>query len=151
MKKAFAVFCMLVFALGTLTGCSSSYKDGLYHAEFSDYDEHGWKEYVDVQVTDGSVTVLTFDGIDADGNKKSEDETYRSTMESVEGTYPAKFYADITNQYLESGKLANVATVAGATVSTGHFKQLMGALEKNFSSGDTTACVVQYTASSASK
>lgn len=151
MKKALAVLTLIFVVLSVFTGCSSAYKDGSYHAEFSDFDEHGWKEYVDVTVTDGKVSALIFDGVDADGNKKSEDETYRSDMDTVEGTYPAKFYADITNQYLEAGKLKDVATVAGATVSTGHFQALMGALETNFSTGDTTVRIVDSSTASKSK
>ena len=72
-------------------------------------------------------------------------------MQSVEGTYPAKFYADITNQYLESGKLKDVATVAGATVSTNNFKTLMQALDENMKNGNTTVVVVNETSSSKSK
>lgn len=151
MKKALTALAVFVLAFSFLTGCGAQYKDGIYHAEFADYDEHGWKEYVDVQVEGEKVTVLTFDGINAEGKLKSSDESYRSSMESVEGTYPSKFYSDITNQYLESGKLKEVATVAGATISTDHFKTLMAALESNFTSGNTSECIVDASASSKSK
>ena len=147
MKKMASVFAMLVLALSLLAGCGTSYQDGVYHAEFKDYDSHGWKEYVDVQVADNKVTVLTFDGINADGAKKSEDEDYRASMEPVKGTYPAKFYADITNQYLESGNLKDVTTVAGATVSTDNFKLLMSALEANMKSGKTDTVIVDSSSS----
>ena len=147
MKKMASVFAMLVLALSLLAGCGTSYQDGVYHAEFKDYDSHGWKEYVDVQVADNKVTVLTFDGINADGAKKSEDEDYRASMEPVKGTYPVKFYADITNQYLESGNLKDVTTVAGATVSTDNFKLLMSALEANMKSGNTDTVIVDSSSS----
>ena len=147
MKKMASVFAMLVLALSLLAGCGTSYQDGLYHAEFKDYDSHGWKEYVDVQVADNKVTVLTFDGVNADGAKKSEDEDYRASMEPVKGTYPEKFYADITNQYLESGNLKDVTTVAGATVSTDNFKLLMSALEANMKNGNTDTVVVDSSSS----
>lgn len=151
MKKVLFLLAVMLLACGVLVGCGAEYKDGVYHAEFAEFDDHGWKEYVDVQVDGGKVTVLSFDGVNADGAKKSEDETYRSTMDSISGTYPAKFYSDIVNQYLESGKLKDVATVAGATVSTDHFRQLMHALEENFSTGDTSVRIVDNTASSKSK
>jgi len=148
MKKKASVFAAFLLALVLFAGCGASYKDGVYHAEFKDYDSHGWKEYVDVQVDGNKVTVLTFDGVNADGAKKSEDEDYRASMEPVKGTYPAKYYADIVNQYLESQKYKDVTTVAGATVSTNNFKTLMAALESNMKSGDTTAVIVDATASS---
>lgn len=151
MKKLLAISTLLVVALSFLTGCTPDYKDGVYHAEFANFDSHGWKEYVDVQVSGNTVTVLTFDGVDVDGKLKSADESYRSNMQSVEGTYPAKFYADITNQYLESGKLKDVATVAGATVSTNNFKTLMQALDENMKNGNTTVVIVNETSSSKSK
>ena len=143
MKKAVSILVILLSIFGLMTGCSAEYQDGVYHAEFSDYDSHGWKEYVDVQVQDNTVTVLNFDGINADGDKKSEDESYRSSMESVKGTYPAKFYTDIINQYLETGKLDDVTTVAGATLSTNNFCTLMLALESSMESGDTTPVIVE--------
>ena len=147
MKKKASVFAIFLLALVLLlSGCGASYKDGVYHAEFKDYDNHGWKEYVDVQVEGDKVTVLTFDGVNADGAKKSEDEDYRASMEPVKGTYPAKFYADIVNQYLESQNLKKVTTVAGATLSTNNFKVLMAALESNMKSGDTTAVIVDASA-----
>ena len=142
MKKAVSILVVLLSVLGLLTGCGTDYKDGVYHAEFQDYDSHGWKEYVDVEVQGSKVTVLTFDGINAEGDKKSEDESYRASMESVKGTYPAKFYTDIINQYLETGKLDDVATVAGATLSTNNFRTLMLALEDAMKAGDTTPVIV---------
>lgn len=143
MKKAVSILVILLSIFGLMTGCGAEYQDGVYHAEFSDYDSQGWKEYVDVEVQGNQVTVLTFDGVDADGNKKSEDESYRASMESVKGTYPAKFYTDIINQYLETGKLDDVATVAGATLSTNNFRTLMLALEDPMKSGDTTSVIVE--------
>ena len=93
------------------------------------------------------MTVLTFDGINAEGDKKSEDESYRASMEPVKGTYPAKFYTDIINQYLETGKLDDVTTVAGATLSTDNFRTLMLALEESMKSGDTTPVIVDSSSS----
>ncbi|MEG0803707.1 MAG: hypothetical protein RSF90_01995 [Pygmaiobacter sp.] len=148
MKKLISIFALLLMVLSLCTACSPQYKDGVYHAEFSAFDEHGWKEYVDVQVADGKVIVLTFDGVNVESKKKSEDEASRSNMEPVEGTYPAKFYADITNQYLESGKLKDVDTVAGATVSTDNFKTLMNALDKNMKDGTTAVLIVEQSVNS---
>ena len=62
MKKAVSILVILLSIFGLMTGCSAEYQDGVYHAEFSDYDSHGWKEYVDVQVQDNTVTVFTPDG-----------------------------------------------------------------------------------------
>ena len=147
MRKTASVIAALLMALTLFAGCGASYQDGVYHAEFKDYDSHGWKEYVDVQVQDNKVTVLTFDGVNADGDKKSEDEDSRASMEPVKGTYPAKFYADITNQYLEKGELKDVTTVAGATLSTDNFKALMLALESNMKDGVTDPVIVDSSAS----
>ena len=147
MKKAVSILVVLFSVFALMTGCRADYQDGVYHAEFQDYDSHGWKEYVDVQVEGNQVTVLTFDGINAEGDKKSEDESYRTSMEPVKGTYPAKFYTDIINQYLETGKLDDVTTVAGATLSTDNFRTLMLALEESMKSGDTTPVIVDSSSS----
>ena len=105
MRKTASVIAALLMALTLFAGCGASYQDGVYHAEFKDYDSHGWKEYVDVQVQDNKVTVLTFDGVNADGDKKSEDEDYRASMEPVKGTYPAKRPPfDVAFLFLENGE-----------------------------------------------
>ena len=74
---------------------------------------------------------------------KSEDEGYKADMESIVGTYPAKYNENLINQFLESGKVSSVDIVAGATESTGNFKTLIMAAMENATEGETEVEIVE--------
>ena len=108
MKKIIAFVLSVVTAL-SMAGCSSAdltsgkikLQDGTYRAEFSDYDEFGWKDFVEVTVSEGQLYEVVYDAENEDGTKlKSRDEGYKTEMESFNGTYPAKYDKDLINQFL---------------------------------------------------
>ena len=137
-----AVMCMLAF-----TACSTdsftNLQDGTYRAEYKDFDVYGWKDYIEITVTDGEISQLVFDSINMDGETlKSESESYKNEMEPIVGTYPAKYNADLINQFLESGKISAIDVVAGATQSTGSFKTLLTNIVPNVQGGDTAVVIV---------
>lgn len=142
--KAIAVAVMCIFAL---TACSAdsftNLQDGTYRAEYKDFDVYGWKDYIEITVTDGEISQLVFDAVNMeDGTLKSESESYKNEMEPIVGTYPAKYNADLINQFLESGKISAVDVVAGATQSTGSFKTLLTSIVPNVQNGDTSVVLV---------
>ena len=137
-----AVMCMLAF-----TACSTdsftNLQDGTYRAEYKDFDVYGWKDYIEVTVVDGEITELVFDAVNMENSSlKSESESYKKQMEPIVGTYPAKYNADLINQFLESGKISAIDIVAGATQSTGSFKTLLTNIVPNIKAGDTTVVLV---------
>ena len=102
MKKVISLALTAVFAIGTFTGCSeaqlasTSLIDGTYRAEFKDFDENGWKDFVEVTIVDSQLNEVVFDSISENGEKlKSEDESYKAEMEMMVGTYPAKYNKDL--------------------------------------------------------
>lgn len=72
MKRFIAVLLVVLATACLMTGCSSGMKDGTYKAQFKDYDDHGWKDYVSITVKDGKTTDVDYDSMNADGTKKSE-------------------------------------------------------------------------------
>ena len=62
-----------------MTGCSpADYRDGSYRAEAADFDQSGWKDYVQLTVSGGKVTEIEYDALNReDGRKKSEDLAYQ--------------------------------------------------------------------------
>ena len=148
MKKIISLALAGALAVGAFTACSTeqlntALVDGTYRAEFKDFDRFGWKDFVEVTVADGELSEVVYDSVNEDGTKlKSEDESYKAEMESIVGTYPAKYNKDLINQFIESGKVTSVDIVAGATESTGKFKTLIVAAMKNATSGDTETEVV---------
>ena len=141
-KMMAAVICVFAF-----TACSeasfTNLQDGTYRAEYKNFDVYGWKDYIEVTVEDGEISELVFDAVNMeDGSLKSEDENYKSEMEPIVGTYPAKYNADLINQFLESGKISAVDVVAGATQSTGSFKTLLTNIVPNIKEGNTEIVLV---------
>ena len=145
--KKFIKLMAVVICVFAFTACSeasfTNLQDGTYRAEYKNFDVYGWKDYIEVTVEDGEISELVFDAVNMeDGSLKSEDENYKSEMEPIVGTYPAKYNADLINQFLESGKISAVDVVAGATQSTGSFKTLLTNIVPNIKEGNTEIVLV---------
>lgn len=139
---SFFTACMLVLCM--LAGCATdgTYQNGVYTAEFKEYDTYGYKEFMRVTVENGLVTELVYNGVNEEGGLKTEDADYQSRMSLVNETYPRRYTADLVNQYLDSQDIDAVTTVAGATWSSDSFVALFKALEENMYAGDTTVVLV---------
>lgn len=118
------------------------YVNGTYKAEFTDFDENGWKSYVVLQINNDKVTIKEFDANnkETDTFKRSMDDESNKKMKETTGTYTyPEAVAQIEKNFEAAGgdPLA-VDNVAGATVSTNDFKQLVGAiLSMSALEGDT--------------
>lgn len=138
----FAVCCFLP---ALMTGCSpADYRDGSYRAEAADFDQSGWKDYVQLTVSGGKVTEIEYDALNReDGRKKSEDLDYQQQYRDAGlGTDPADYTVRLEDSYLECQKSSSVDSVSGATVSTGRFKQLTAVLEERMQKGETGSVAV---------
>lgn len=102
------------------------YKDGVYKAEYKDFDERGWKSFVEIEVKGNAITKVTFDDINKDGKLKSEDDGYKAAMEPKEGTYPEKYTSELEKALVDKQILGNVDAVTGATSSSKSFQTLAG-------------------------
>lgn len=146
-RKATALCAALLVATAfVLAGCGEeekTYSDGVYSAEFVDFDSYGYKDFMRVTVTDGVVVELLYDGLNPEGGLKSEDEKYQADMEAVQQTYPKKYTSDLVNQYLENHDIGKVDTVAGATYSSDSFRALFTAIEESMVAGSTDPLVVE--------
>ena len=141
-----------LFVLGMLTvfvGCTAAGEiveiaDGTYRAEFSDYDSSGYKDFVEITFEDGLVVSITADAVsEADGTLKSQSESVRDAMTTINGTYPEKFYTDLINQYIENPSSDAIDIVAGATFTSNDFVNLIRALEQAIVKGTTDTVVVE--------
>lgn len=132
---------------------ASNYLDGTYRAEFSNFDEFGWKDYIVVTVSRGNVKIDEFDAYSsADStNTRSRDEELSAKMKEATGTYTIR---EATKKLISNWDAANeditaVENVAGATVSSNNFKVLLaGVLSGGAAYGDTEVQIVERIASS---
>jgi len=135
----------VVLILAVLTACADgvTVSDGVYRAEYSDYDAKGYKDFVELTFEGGKVTKVVADAVSGkDGTLKSESPAFRDEMESISGTYPEKYYADLINQYLANPDSSSIDVVAGATESSESFIVLLKALEKAIRANNYTGTVI---------
>ena len=145
--KKFVKILAVVICVFALTACSeasfTNLQDGTYRAEYKNFDVYGWKDYIEVTVVDGEISELVFDAVNMDNDRlKSEDESYKSQMEPIVGTYPAKYSKDLINQFMESNTISAVDVVAGATQATGSFKTLLTNIAPSLADGNTETVLV---------
>lgn len=127
---------------------ASSYVDGTYRAEFKDFDEYGWKDYIVITVNRGQVTVDEFDAYSKDDEKitRSRDEKLAANMKEATGTYTPR---EASKQLIANWEASNqdvfaVENVVGATVSSNNFKVLLAnLLAANATFGDTETQIVE--------
>ena len=119
-------------------------KDGEYRAEYKDYDDHGWKDYVTITVSDGKYTACEYDAVNKDdGRKKSEDKEYASAYPK-DGGYvkPEEYTTRLEEDFIEKQNISSVDVIATATNSSESFKKLVGALEVNIKRGKTDTVII---------
>lgn len=161
--KLFAVVLTLVLSIGLLSACTkktaentntttppantqtqtetptTTYKDGVYQGSYDKFDTHGWKAQIEIEIKDDKIANVTFDYINADGKLKSEDADYKTNMEKVTKTYPAKFIPELQQKLIDTQDITKVDAVTGATSSSNDFKTLAAfVIDEMAKKGDTT-------------
>lgn len=117
--------------------------DGTYRVEMTEFDENGYKDFVEFVIEESKVVSIEADGYsETDGSLKTESEDMKKAMSAVSGTYPEKFYGDLVNEYIGSDGL-QTDVVAGATMSSENFFELMELAKNAAKTGDTTVRVVE--------
>lgn len=128
----------------------SSLKDGVYRAEMSEYTE-GWKEHLVVAVSRGRVQIVEFDAKNEQGSLKSSDSSFAQALQDAPkeqlhpDSAPAEYYRSIVEAFHRGNdNVLEMENVAGATISTNHFKLMMGQLMGyNIPRGDTELMLVE--------
>ncbi|WP_446899707.1 FMN-binding protein [Clostridium sp. LBM24168] len=123
----------------TSTEKSEVLKDGDYKAEAKNFDNRGWKPFVQIQVKDGKVVSARYDCINKEGKYKTEDQDYNKNMASkTNGMNPVKYSKQLTDDLINKQDASKVDTVTGATESSKIFKELSEKLIDKVKKGDTS-------------
>ena len=123
----------------TLAACAAQdggLKDGYYSAETAEFDEYGWKEYLTICVSDGSIVAVEYNAKNRSGLVKSWDMDYMRTMNEVDHTYPNEYTRVYSQALLDSQNPAAVDVITGATTSHGVFVRLAEAAIAQAVAGD---------------
>ena len=137
------LYCIAVLSVAVIiflfSGCNGQAKlqDGEYTVRMKEA-EHGWVDYLTITVSDGRIITVDYDGLDEKGNRKSEDEAYRTAMEPVAGTYPADFCPKLEKMLIGETDTSGIEKVTGATTSSNNFKRLAEKVLELARTGDTS-------------
>lgn len=145
MKKNIVILCLvMVVTVVSVTGCNvlGSMEDGYYTAEMSEF-EHGWKEYVCIQVKNDVIVSAEFNAKNESGFIKAWDNAYMKNMIGLQGTYPNKYTREYVQQLIDGQKDTQVDVISGATSSGGNFEKLVKAVIEQAKSGDSSVRVVE--------
>lgn len=140
---ALSLICSLAI-LSSLTGCNpiGTYQDGVYTAQFENYDSNGYKDMIQVTVENNEVTQILYDAVKEDGTLRNYDAKYGEKMVEFQGTSPERYSKDLINQFMAANGIKGVDSVAGATYSSRCFISLYLALETNMVNQDESLLVV---------
>lgn len=117
-------------------------KDGYYTAETAEF-EHGWKEYLRIQVKNDTIVSAEFNAKNESGFIKAWDNAYMRNMESLQGTYPNKYTREYVQQLIDEQAAIEVDTVTGATSSGNNFRKLVVAVLEQAKKGDSQTVIVE--------
>lgn len=121
-------------------------QDGTYTLEETDFDENGWKVFIEMTVDDGKITSSKYNYEDADGQLKTEDEDYQEMMKDKTGVGPQEFVKQLNDELVATGDAQLVDIVTGATHSSEAFvnyaQQLIQAAQK----GNVEPIIIDNTA-----
>ncbi len=112
-------------------------QDGTYTLEEKNFDENGWKVTFSITVADGKITKSTYDYLNADGEKKSEDADYQKQMKAKSGVGPADYIPELNQSLIDSQTADGVEVVTGATHSSESFKNYAQQLIQAAQAGNT--------------
>ena len=140
MKKVLGLVLVVLLVFVVLTACSGAkdngsqdqgkeaesvtYKDGTYQAEEPDFDDHGWKDQIQIKVAGGKITGVVFDEVNQEGKKQSEDQDYQSNFKEQRDVDLLDAYDKLQKSLVEKQDPDAVDTYTGATGTTSKFKAL---------------------------
>lgn len=141
-KKLSVVMLIAVLTVAMLSGCGfNKLKDGYYTAEMAEF-EHGWKEYLRIQVKNGTIVSAEFNAKNESGFIKAWDNNYMQNMIYLQGTYPNKYTREYVQQLIDGQGETQVDVVTGASTSGSNFEKLMEAVLQQAQDGNSGTAVV---------
>ena len=138
------VICILLSGM-ILISCSNSsntLKNGYYTAEVSEFDEHGWKEYISIYVSKNRIITVEYDAKNPSGLLKSWDVNYMREMNVISGTYPNEYTRVYSDMLLDKQTADDVNVIAGATHSYDTFCMLADAVIECARTGEKSVVYV---------
>ena len=140
--KKIGLILVAAFAM-VFTACEKEeefvYEDGTYYAETSEFS-HGWKAFLEAEITEDDLVSVNFDYFDEDGNLKSETTTENYPMDPHPTVWIPEYEAMLLS--VDITDFTEVDVVTGATGAWNNVNALMTAVLSAADNGDTSTQVV---------
>lgn len=143
-KKIFSILVIIVLIL-SITACATkndTYEDGLFKAETEDFDDRGWKPFIEINIKNGKIDTVWFDYVNQEGKFKSQDEDYNNLMKEQVGIGPEDYTKGYADQLKDTGNPDDVTVIAGATYSYDYFIELSKKALNQSKMGDKSTKII---------
>ncbi len=144
-RTSLIILCAVVASMVFFSSCAqsgSALQNGYYTAEFAEFDDKGWKEYVTIGISDGEIVTVEFNAKNESGLIKAWDMSYMRRMNAAKDTYPTRFTRAYAASLIESQSPSRIDAVTGASVSGWNFSSLISAALQNAQNGDRSVAIV---------
>jgi len=121
-------------------------QDGTYTLQETDFDENGWKVFMEMTVEGGKITSSNYNYEDNDGQLKTEDEGYQEMMKDKSGVGPQEFVKQLNDGLVATQDAQLVDIVTGATHSSEIFVNYAQQLIQAAQNGNTETITIDNTA-----
>lgn len=122
---------------------TTSYQDGVYHAEYDRKDARNWIPYVDITIKDGKITKAYYDYKNDAGDIRTNDENYSKSFSAANnGMTPRQAFDKLGTALVDKQDIKKVDAVSGATHSSRNFTELSTAALNNAVKGDTATAKI---------
>lgn len=145
MKRKIGILALItILILTTLAGCdgANALKDGYYTAEMTEFS-YGWKEYLRIQVKNGTIVSAEYNAKNESGFIKAWDNSYMENMVDIQGTYPNKYTREYVQQLIDGQSDVQVDIITGATTSGNNFEKLVEAVLQQARKGNTETILIE--------
>ena len=117
-------------------------QDGTYRIEDQTFGETGWKEALEITVTNGEITDANWESVNEDGDNKIDDDDYQATMTETDGVGPQDFIPALENDLVDKQDPADIEIITGATGTANKFQDYARQLVEAAEEGNTDTIVV---------
>lgn len=121
-------------------------QDGSYRIEELNFGETGWKEALEITVSEGEITDANWESVNEDGLNKIEDDNYQETMVGTDGVGPQDFIPGLEDALVEAQDPADVEVISGATGTSEKFQDYAQQLVDAAEAGNTETIEVDNAA-----
>lgn len=117
-------------------------QDGTYALEEQNFDENGWKVFMEITVEDGKITDSNYNYTDEDGQLKTDDQEYQDMMKDKAGVGPQEFVKQLNEGLIATQDAKLVDIVSGATHSSEIFTNYAQQLIQAAQNGHTETLMI---------